>query len=56
MNEPENHSQEGSVIGDLQIYAIRDHSVVLDSDLASIYGVETRVFNQAFRRNLKAVP
>ena len=56
MNEPDNHCQEGSVIGDLQIYAIRDHSVVLDSDLASIYAVETRVFNQAFRRNLKRFP
>ena len=56
MNEPDNQSQEGAAIGDLQIYALRDHSVVLDSDLASIYGVETRVFNQAFRRNLRRFP
>jgi hypothetical protein len=34
-----------------KIYTVRDEPVVLDSDLALLYGVETRVFNQAIRRN-----
>lgn len=29
------------------IYAIRGHKVMLDSDLAILYGVETKVLNQA---------
>jgi hypothetical protein len=29
---------------------------VLDSDLALLYGVETRVFNQAIRRNRARIP
>jgi len=41
---------------DLPVHSIRDHPVVLDSDLAKIYGVETKVFNQAFKRNAKRFP
>ena len=33
------------------ILLIRDHKVMLDSDLASLYGVETKVLNQAVKRN-----
>jgi hypothetical protein len=40
----------------LPIYQIRKHPVVLDSDLAAIYGVQTKVFNQAFKRNQKRFP
>lgn len=40
----------------LRIYTIRNQPVVLDSDLAALYGVETKVFNQAFKRNLKRFP
>jgi len=40
----------------LKIYAIRNQPVVLDSDLAKAYGVETKVFNQAFKRNRKRFP
>jgi hypothetical protein len=39
-----------------KIYAVRDEPVVLDSDLALLYGVETRVFNQAVRRNQHRFP
>ena len=39
-----------------KIYAIRDIKVMLDRDLAELYGVETRVLNQAVRRNLKRFP
>jgi hypothetical protein len=30
-----------------KIYTIRGIQVMLDSDLAELYGVETRIFNQA---------
>lgn len=34
-----------------KIYEIRGQRVMLDRDLAAMYGVETRVLNQAVRRN-----
>ena len=39
-----------------QIYIIRGRKVMLDSDLARLYGVETRVLNQAVKRNLDRFP
>jgi len=36
-----------------KIYTIRGLQVMLDSDLAELYGVETKVFNQAVKRNEK---
>jgi hypothetical protein len=41
---------------DAMIYTIRQQRVMLDSDLAMLYGVETKVLNQAVRRNLKRFP
>ena len=38
------------------IYKIRGYQVMLDSDLAEIYQVETRVMNQAVKRNLERFP
>jgi hypothetical protein len=38
------------------IYLVRGQKVMLDRDLAELYGVETRVLNQAVRRNLKRFP
>ena len=38
------------------IYEIRGQKVMLDSDLAKMYQVETRVLNQAVKRNLKRFP
>ncbi len=38
------------------IYIIRNQRVMLDSDLAEIYGVETRVLKQAVRRNISRFP
>jgi len=35
---------------------IRDRRVILDSDLAKIYGVETRALNQAVKRNQDRFP
>ena len=39
-----------------RIVVIRGQRVLLDSDLAVLYEVETRVFNQAVNRNLKRFP
>ena len=39
-----------------QVYVIRGHKVMLDRDLASLYGVETRVLKQAVRRNIDRFP
>ena len=39
-----------------KIYDIRGVKVMLDFDLAEMYGVETRVMNQAVKRNLKRFP
>jgi hypothetical protein len=39
-----------------RILLIRGHRVMLDSDLAKLYGVETRVLNQAIKRNIKRFP
>lgn len=38
------------------IYVIRGQQVMLDSDLAKLYGVETRVLNQAVKRNIERFP
>jgi len=38
------------------IYTIRGKQVMLDSDLAGIYQVETKVFNQAVKRNTERFP
>jgi hypothetical protein len=38
------------------IYLIRGLKVMLDRDLAALYGVETRVLNQAVRRNMERFP
>ena len=39
-----------------KIYNIRNYQVMLDRDLAELYGVETKVFNQAVKRNIKRFP
>ena len=39
-----------------RIYEIRGEKVMLDFDLAQLYEVETRVFNQAIKRNAESFP
>lgn len=39
-----------------KIYVMRGKKVMIDRDLAALYGVETRVLNQAVRRNEKRFP
>ena len=38
------------------IYVVRGQQVMLDSDLAMLYQVETKVFNQAVNRNIERFP
>ena len=39
-----------------QILVIRDKQVMLDRDLAALYGVETKRINEAVRRNPRKFP
>jgi hypothetical protein len=39
-----------------KIYLIRGQKVMLDRNLAELYGVETKVLKQAVRRNSKRFP
>jgi hypothetical protein len=38
------------------IYTIRGKQVMLDSDLASLYQVETKILNKAVKRNIERFP
>ncbi|MBV6492767.1 MAG: hypothetical protein LDLANPLL_00766 [Turneriella sp.] len=38
------------------IYTIRDQQVMLDEEFAELYGVETRILNQAVKRNAERFP
>ena len=38
------------------IYTVRGRQVMLDSDLAMLYQVDTKVFNQAVKRNIERFP
>ena len=38
------------------IYVVRNQQVIMDSDLAMLYQVETKVFNQAVKRNIARFP
>ncbi|MEO7924709.1 MAG: ORF6N domain-containing protein [Chitinophagaceae bacterium] len=39
-----------------KIYIIRDQKVMIDRDLGELYQVETRILNQAIRRNIARFP
>lgn len=39
-----------------KIYLIRGQKVMLDFDLAEIYGYSTKVFNQQINRNIEIFP
>jgi hypothetical protein len=39
-----------------KIIILRDQKVIVDRDLANLYGVETRVLNQSVKRNIKRFP
>jgi len=39
-----------------RIFTLRGKEVMLDRDLAALYKVETKVLNQAVKRNIKRLP
>jgi hypothetical protein len=39
-----------------RIYVVRGEKVMLDKDLAEMYGVDTKVFNQSVKRNSERFP
>ena len=56
MPEKESKSLLPDEVISSKIYFIRDENVMLDKDLAELYGVETRVLNQAVQRNKERFP
>jgi len=51
-----NHSDQTLADIASRIFVVRGKRVMLDSELAMLYGVETRVLNQAVRRNRDRFP
>lgn len=49
-------SMNDLVIIQQKIFEIRNQRVMMDRDLAALYGVETRTLNQAVRRNIHRFP
>src|SRR5262245_5641642 len=39
-----------------RIHVVRDHKVMIDSDLAELYGVPTKQLNRSVRRNIARFP
>jgi hypothetical protein len=39
-----------------RIYSIRGNQVMIDSDLAEMYQIDVKVFNQAVKRNIERFP
>ena len=61
MKKTNDHTQEVSIESaqsDIKslIYVVRNRQVMIDSDLAMLYQVETKVFNQAVKRNIARFP
>lgn len=49
-------NSDDPLLSRLRVLRVRDESVLLDSDLAALYAVETKAFNQAIRRNAHRFP
>ncbi len=56
MNSEKNEALPSDEIVISKIYTIRGKKVMLDRDLACLYNVETRVLNQAVKRNEERFP
>ena len=54
MSKENNLISSGRIIS--RIFLIRGKKVMLDRDLASLYGVKTMVLNQAVKRNKRRFP
>ena len=59
-DQPENHLAVKLIASveqiESRIFVIRGQKVMLDADLAELYGVEIKVLNQAVKRNLDRFP
>ena len=53
--EPEHSSVAVAVLAQ-RIHLVRGHKVMLDADLAVLYGVPTKALNQAVKRNAERFP
>lgn len=51
-----NHVEVVSSVIERSIHVLRGKNVMLDADLAALYGVETRILNQAVKRNIERFP
>ena len=56
MNKPEKRIAIPDEVVMSKIYLIRGQKVMLDRDLAELYGVETRILKQAVKRNIARFP
>ena len=56
MAEPANSPKIADEIIMNKIYLVRNQKVMMDRDLAELYGVETKVLKQAVRRNTERFP
>jgi hypothetical protein len=54
--KPDSSTKPGSIPELPRIHTVRKQRVMLDSELAALFGVETRVFNQAIKRNASRFP
>lgn len=51
-----NNTSLQTIIIENKILLVRNQKVMIDRDLAELYGVETRVLNQAVKRNITRFP
>lgn len=49
-------NRDDPLLSRLRVLRVREESVLLDTDLATLYSVATKVFNQAIRRNQRRLP
>lgn len=54
--KPDSSTKPGGIPSLPRIHTVRKQKVMLDSELAALFGVETRVFNQAIKRNASRFP
>ena len=51
-----NNEEITPVLVESKIFLIRGRQFMVDRDLAELYGVETKVINQAVKRNIERFP
>jgi len=56
MAKPANSPKIADEIIMNKIYLVRNQKVMMDRDLAELYGMETKVLKQAVRRNTERFP